>query len=1088
MLHLHCHSQYSTLDGLSTVKEIVTKAKAMKAPAVAITDHASVSCLPEFMKEANEQGIKPIIGCEFYLVDNFDGEMKGKKRRHFNVWAKNWDGVQSIMKQLTLANTQFYYRPLLDVSQSLLFENCMVSTACCFGMLASDNWREVSMQYQTTYGDDFYLEIMPHRVVIDKTEGTDLQQIVNERAISLHIDFGINLLATNDSHYTDEEDAETHAVMMAIQYKKSLKEYDAWPAVFFMRSMQEMTDAFRSLGYIDSHYILESMLNTIKLAAKVNIVRPEFEINLPSIHDDDNSYLVDRCLQGWKKKIDRKVGDRAMEYRKRLVYELKVVKDVGFIKYFNMVEDIIRWAREQGIMVGPGRGSAAGSLICYLMDITQCDPIRHGLYFERFLNPERVELPDIDVDFQDNRRQEVIEYIIEKYGRNKVGQINTFTEFGTKSTFRDVCRAYDIDIFKVNSLGLQIDGIESFDTNADLQKFSEEYPTQMKHIRRLEGAIRGVGCHPCGIIISNVPLEQSCVMERRKDNVMVSNWDKHNCEHFGMLKMDLLGLTTLSILQMCAELVKRHYDIDIDFENPDLTDEPTLKEFAAGNCACVFQFESTGMQDLLRGLKAADFETITAATALYRPGPLNSGLTGKFVKIAKGDEYPHYPSPLMIPILEETHSIVVYQEQIMRIFHELAGFTWPQADQMRKIMGKKLGDAAFEVHRIKFVAGCLANGVDEKTSSALFDQMKEFAEYGFNKSHSVAYSTISFLSMYLKVHYPALFLASYMSCVHSDDGKKMSIREAKRLKVPVRYPDINISSDRYEFDADSGSIVAPLSAIKGVGGKAVQAILTARGDGVFYSKEDFLERIEKRACNKGVVEKMIMAGVFESLGIRESDSEIREKQMAESLPTFDIDPALSMTRDSRVDRLALERINQEIDAWAETISKKPIYPASGSSPVVMIINGLVKGETIPGTHKGAATIYHQLAAIGLPKEKIHYTTPVKVFFDDPRKASKAALQTGSDWLRAEIKAVKPKLIYCCSADAVNLFISGGKMSKLYGNVKYVKEMNCYVLFGPSPQYANYKAEQVGPIYNYCLEKISNMFSGATVCSPAQPSK
>jgi len=1081
MIHLHVHSQYSTLDGLSSVKEIVTRAKEFRAPAVAITDHASISCLNVLLSEAKEAGVNPILGCEFYVVaDSGINDPKDYKRHHLTVWAKNWDGVKSIMSLLTLANRQFYRRPLLSISQALGFENCMIGTACSFGILAMDDWEEIGCRFYEKFGNDFYAEIMPHKVEIDGAE--DLQAVVNMRAMKLRNEHGVQLLATNDSHYTLEEDAEAHNVLMATQYKHTIKEHNGWPPVFFMRSMQEMAEAFKALEYVPSGFATEAMVNTIRLAEKVKIVKPKIEIMLPSIKEDDDAYMMQRIMQGWNKKIKGgRIYDPIIEYRKRLIYEVEVIKKVGFCRYFIMVEDAISWARENGIMVGPGRGSAAGSLVCYLMDITQADPIRHGLYFERFLNPERIELPDIDVDFQDNRRDEVFRYISNKYGEEKVGRINTFTELKPASAFRDVCRAYDINIATVNQLSKQIVDAESFDTVADLVGFAEKNPELMKQVKRLTGVIRGSGVHACGVCISSEPLERSCVMEHRNGGVYVSNWDKDQCEKFGLLKMDLLGLTTLSILRMAAEDIEKAIGVKIDFENPDLSDEKTLEAFSRGDCAGVFQFESQGMQDLLRQLKAKDFETLVATTALYRPGPLNSGLTGKYLRIAKGDEYPYYPHPVLEPCLAETHSVIVYQEQIMRVFADLAGFTWAEADKMRKIMGKKLGDDAFNEHRAHFIEGCLKKDVTEAVSGPLFDQMKEFAAYGFNKSHAVAYTIISFWSMWFKVNYPGFFLAAYMSCVHDDDGKIIGVRESRRLNVPLVKPDINASSDRFVYDHEENRIFFPLSAIKGVGSKAVSVILEARRKtecGVFLSKDDMLERLpDKRAVHSRIVEKLERAGAFESLGLIEHNAEFRERNVAELLPVFEAIPKINLKRESAVDNEKLEKIKAEITSHAEGIKRKPFLPLHGKRPLVMVVNSQVKGEALPGTHKGVLSIFGKLKEAGIGKNEVYYTTICKFYLEKPSVIPKDLQILSIDWLRQEIAAVKPKLIYCCTNDAVSLFQSGSKLTKLYGCIKYDKGFDTYVLFGPSPQYAGFRVEEVGDIFNGCMSKISEMFLG-----------
>lgn len=1072
MNHLHCHSQYSALDGLSSVKEIVSRAKELKATAAVITDHGSISGLPELMKEAKEAGLNSVVGCEFYVVEAFNDEsMKEVPRLHLCVWAKGWAGVCSIMRQLSLANRQFYRRPLIDISQALNFENCMVGTACCFGILSTDRYVENCRALHAAYGDDLYIEIMPHNVTMGG--GDDLQRIVNVRGVTMARELGVKLLATNDSHYTLEEDAEAHRVMMATQYKKKLEEYEAWPPVFFMRDMAQMFTAFTGLGYLEHNDIAQAMMNTISIAEKVKIEMPVFNVNLPRIHENESRALIDLCLEGWKTKLHGTLGKQYNVYRKRLIYELDVIKKLKFIPYFLMVHDIIKWARGQGIIVGPARGSSAGSLVCYLMDITRVDPIKHSLYFERFLNPERNDLPDIDVDFQDDRRDEVINYIVERYGRDKVCQISTYHEMAIKGAFRDVARAYGIDAFKVNSVSKQLEEEEDFEKVPELLSFASANPDVVKFSRRLNGVIRGAGKHACGICISSQPIETVAVVEKR-NNSMVTCWDKNQCEAFGLVKMDVLGLTTLSVFDLAIKDVERHHGKTIVLERIPLDDPATLKEFSAGNGDCVFQFESHGMQELLRSLKVEGFETLVACTALYRPGPLGAGLTERYAKVSRGLEYPRYAIPELEPILSTTNSVLVYQEQIMRVFNELGGFTWSEADKMRKIIGKKLGAEAFEEHREHFVNGCAKNGIQPEAAGELFSDMVNFAAYSFNKSHAVAYTMISFYSMWFKVHYPAIFLAAYMSCVKSDDAIAKGIREARRLGVNVHHPDVNLSTDKYRFDPDFG-IIAPLSVVKGVGGKAVENIIKARNGMAFMSFEHFQDSIEKRVVNKRVVENMVNAGVFESLGIVEPDAEKRERFEAELMPTFDILPSLSLTKGKIIDNEALEKIRAEIESYYG--EGKGLYPIVGKSSVIMIVNSQMKTERSLAGKPSTNYIFGRLGEVGIDKRFITYTSPVKVNLSDPKKAKTKDRTVGEAWLRAEIEAIRPKLIYCCTADAWPIFAPGEKISASYGRVRYVKAFNAFLLAGPSPQHAAWKPEEVKKQFDDCIDKIGKMFGG-----------
>ena len=1075
--HWHAHSMYSVLDGLSRVPDMVARTKEIGGTALAITDHASISALPDLFAATKESSIKPVVGCEFYVVvDRFSdekGAMKDVPRYHLTVWARNWHGVESIMAQLTLANTQFYRRPLLTIEQAMEFHDCIIGTACCFGVLSHPDYQGVVERLAGTYGEDVVLEVMPHKVVL-KGEDEDRQQMVNMRAMELASAMGLPLLATNDSHYTQREDSDTHGMLLAIKYGKQVGDMEGWGDSFYMRDMKDMVSAFKALEYVPDSVILSSVMYATTMADKVDIVMPSFEIHLPDVHDDDAGFAQRILADGWKEKISGKVGTRAKEYHARLIYELGVIKKMGFVKYFLMVDDIIRWSRAQGIMVGPGRGSAAGSLVCYLMGITQLDPIKHGLYFERFLNPERVNLPDIDVDFQDDRRSEVIAYIVNKYGQECVGQINTFGMLTVKSAFRDVARVFGINNMQVNILSKQIEDESSFEKVPELASFASQFPEVVRYAKELSGTIRQVGVHACGLSVASRPLREVCAVERRKDG-FVSCWDMRNCEKFGLLKMDILGLTTLTILAHARKLVMENYGTDIDFAALPLDDEKTMAMFAAGECAGIFQFEGAAMSDLLRNLQASDFETITAATALYRPGPLQAGLTDRFVKIVQGRESERYSCPQLEPILAPTRSILIYQEQIMRIFSELGGFSWAHADRMRKIMGKKLGKDEFDKHRMDFIAGCQKNGISEYVADDLFNDMAQFASYGFNKSHAAAYALLSVWSMYLKANYPAEYLAACLTCAKSEDTQATMVVESKRLGVPVERPDINRSTARYELE--DGKIIAPLWTIKGVGEKAVECILEARKDGVFLSREDMVERVNRRVVNIRVVGLLERAGAFESLGLVEADPEQREKNFAELLPMLDEAPVLPLER-NRFPEEYFGAIRLQVEQLARGAGKEPIYAEHGQAPVIMAINMPTKGEKKLLSKTGTKHFQKSLAQYGITMRHLYYTSVLKAHYDNPTKAPKKAIYDGLDVIKQEIIALEPKLIVCFASQAIPLFVPDGKISKLNGKVVYSKQYDSYVLFSFSPQYAAYKADEVGALFDANMVKIYEMFGGA----------
>jgi len=1077
MIHLHLHSHYSVLDGLGKVNVIVARAKEINSPAVAITDHASISAMPELVKYSNECGIKPIVGCEFYIVDNIEPD-KNEKRYHLLVLAKNWNGVQSIMRQLTLANKQFYKRPRLDWGQALEFSDCIISTACSSGLLIHNNYLELVDKFLDKYGDDFYLEIMP--LSLDKgeegAEGEDLQKIVNLRAIQLSEEKNIKLLATNDAHYAYKDDWEIHDVLLAIQSGKKLTDPTRWSfntCDLYMKDTEEMIEAFKKLGYLTADKIKEAILSTYEVAKKVDIEIPEFQINLPNPFKEDDEVVFGKFIKdGWVKKITGVIPKTEQPiYLQRLEYEISVIKKLGFVRYFLIVADIIGWAREQGIMVGCGRGSAAGSLVCYLMDITQVDPIKFGLYFERFLNPERIDYPDIDVDFEDNRRDEVFEYIRKKYPYTS--HINTFGYMKLKQAFQDVCRVHGINYIEAVSLSKKLESISDFETDVDLKKFATKYPKIIKQVERLNGTIRQCGVHAAGIIISDAPITDVSVLERRKDDVFVCNWDKRLCESFGLIKIDVLGLSTLSILNKAKKLIQERHDPDFTYEALPLDDKKTLEAFSKGEGVGVFQFENSGMRNLLEQITANSFETVTAATALFRPGSLHSGQTEKYIKIANGFEYEDYSISTMKPILEETKSIMVYQEQIMRIFVEIAGFSWAQADKMRKIISKSLGEKEFEKYRDEFLAGGLKKGYDKDVLNDLFNKMVKFAEYSFNKSHAVSYTMLSYWNMYIKVHYPVEFFAALFTHSGKDNKIKTYVNEAKKYGVNIILPDINKSSDEF-YIYDDKTLVAPFGTIKGLGEKAIEEIINARKSvGVFVSKEHFLDNINKRIINKNRQDVLVRAGCFESLGIVETDKEIDIKNKSELIEIFEGMNTIKISPkkiDTDILNIFYKNIKSLLDAPV-------LIPKTGKSPLIMVINNTQKNEIENLTADGTKYLLKGFKQyLGLTPSKIYYTSYIKHVLDEDKQDElfKKYPSLYKDIIKKEIQLVKPDFIFCCVSSLVEMFY-GEKIGikDINGTITYNANFNCFVMFSVSPQWAFYQ-EEANKLFINNLKKLQEI--------------
>ncbi len=1078
MINLHTHSEYSILDGLGGVKDILLRVKEMGQTAVGITDHASISCLPELLKYSKEYSINPIVGCEFYIVDDV-AKVPKERRYHLTVWAKNWLGVQSIMRQLTLANRQYYYRPRLTFKQALDFKECFIGTACSFGILAHDQYEDIYKSFFETYGADMFCEIMPHVVDLPEKPGFDLQREVNHRAVTIRAKIGGKTLLTNDAHYVKKEDAETHRLLLCTQYGKSAFDFKGWGGEFYLKSRSEMIAAFSKTGIpsldpkLYAAIIAEGINSSQFIADHVSIEKPKITINLPSIYPDEVEAFLRIILDGWKNKIDG-IIDNIVPYHDRLMFELKVIKKMDFQKYFLVVHDMISWARGQGIMVGPARGSSAGSLVCYLMGIVQVDPLKFGLYFERFLNPDRVEMPDIDVDFQDDRRAEVFKYVREKYGEDKTAFINTFGRVTVKSAFRDVARAHNISPMKINELSTQIEDKESFKTVSDLVAFKKDWPGIIEQAEHLDGAIRQVGCHACGFVISSSPLEEVCVLERRKraegGQVFVTNWDKNESENFGLLKVDILGLTTLSVLNRARDLIFERKGKLIDYTEIPLDDPGVIKLFQEALTDGIFQFEGAGMKTLLRGVKPKNFREITDCTALYRPGPLQSGQTQKYVDVAKGEATAVFKDELLRPILKDTHGQLVYQEQIMQIFNRLGNFTWAEADRMRKIIGKKLGKDEFNKHKEHFVRGCGENKIDEYISSGLFDEMAEFANYVFNLSHAVSYTMISFWAAWLKVYHPVEFFTAGLSHA-SDDGADVLIGDAKSFGINIDIPDINVSGQYYQID-ENGSIRYPLAAVKGVGVKAVATILHARTKGPFSDLEDFKSRIDRRACNVRVVEKLIDAGAFERLGIKEIDPEKRARKFTEIIAGFSELPTIRL-KNPRIDKNGLLLKSKEYEKCAAERGKAGdyIFPVFTSPHCqnIMVINNITKHQKHLLSGQIGKYLLDQLKINGVKKEDIYMTGVLKC-----RSTEKKCIECSAEAIKAEIRLMKPALIICFVGGLVPMFEKGGKMAKLQGQVKYNSEFDAHVLFSYSPQYAIFQKDKAQGMFENAISKMNTM--------------
>ncbi|MCB9225815.1 MAG: DNA polymerase III subunit alpha [Chitinophagales bacterium] len=907
--HLHCHTQFSLLDGAASIPEMIAKAKADGQGAVAITDHGNMFGAFKFVAEAKKQGIKPIIGCEFYVVeDRFQKSFTGgkkDKRYHQLILAKNEIGYKNLSKLCSLGYIDGLYSkwPRIDKELIKQYSEGLIATTCCIGAevpqaiinLGEEKAEKVFLEWLDVFGEDYYIELQRHN--LENIDGTGIsQEDVNQVLLKWSEKYKVPAIATNDSHYIDEMDANAHDILLCVNtgelkstpigknenFGKKGTRFGFPNSEFFFKTTAQMEQVFK-----DIPHVLE---NTQQIVDKVNtpdlkrdILLPNF--TLPQGFDSQAEYLHFLTYEGAKKRY----GELTDKIRERLDFELKVINDSGYPGYFLIVQDFTTAARKMGVGVGPGRGSAAGSAVAYCIGITNVDPIKYELLFERFLNPERVSMPDIDIDFDDEGRQKVIDFVVDKYGKNQVAQIITYGSMAAKMSLRDVGRVLDVPLSEVDKVAkafpdhlsatlnkvLEDDGVQPKlldKLNTEQKKAADDFRAlaaqnneigeMIREAKKLEGSIRNTGIHACGVIITPEDITNFLPMTVAKDSdLLVTQFDNSVVESAGLLKMDFLGLKTLTIIKDAIEIIKQRHGIEIIQDDIPLDDEKAYQLFQKGLTNGIFQFESPGMKKHLRSLKPDKFADIIAMNALYRPGPME--YIPNYIARKHGKEKIEYDLPEMEEFLEETYGITVYQEQVMLLSQKLAGFTKGQADSLRKAMGKKIKAMMDELYP-KFIDGCLANGHDKKIVEKIWKDWEAFAEYAFNKSHSTCYGLLAYQTAYLKANYPAEFMAAVLGH-NMNDIKKVTffMDECKRLKIPVLGPDVNESSKKFTVNK-KGKIRFALSAIKGVGGAAVDAIIEEReANGVYADIFDLTKRVNLRAVNKKSIESLAIAGSFD---------------------------------------------------------------------------------------------------------------------------------------------------------------------------------------------------------------------------------
>ena len=899
--HLHCHTQYSLLDGATDIKKMMNKAAADGQTAVAITDHGNMFGAFKFVKEAKKAGIKPIIGCEFYLVENrhiraFE-KSKGQKdvRYHQLLLAKNEIGYKNLSKLCSIGYTEGLYGkyPRIDKEVLLLYKEGLIATSCCVGAEIPqailkgdiDDAERKLRWWLDLFGEDFYIELQRHSNM-KNIDGTGVsQEDINNILLGFAKKYNIKTIVTNDSHYLEQNDAEAHDILLCVNTGSLLEDTNRFKFPsndFFFKTKQEMNMLFHDLS--------ESLDNTMEIASKVeqldlarNVLLPMFP--MPKEFSTQDEYLRHLSFEGAR----RKYGSINAIVEERLNFELDVIEKSGYAGYFLIVQDFTNTARKLGVSVGPGRGSAAGSAVAYCLGITNIDPIKYDLLFERFLNPERVSMPDIDIDFDDEGRDKVIDYVVEKYGKNQVAQIITYGTMAAKSALRDVGRVMNIPLGEVDIVAktfpnhldatlsavlaekdieeslkdkLRQEELEKAMQFRGLVEKNDHISTMIKRAKELEGSVRSTGIHACGVIITPEDITNVIPVTVAKDaDLLVSQFDNSVAEEAGLLKMDFLGLKTLTIIKDAVKNVKSTHDIEIDIEEISLEDEKTYELFQRGETIGIFQYESTGMQKYLKELRPTRFEDLIAMNALYRPGPL--AYIPSFIARKNGQEAIVYDLEASREILEETYGITVYQEQVMLLSQKLADFSKGEADVLRKAMGKKQRQVLDNM-KPKFLDQAESKGHQRDVLEKVWKDWEAFASYAFNKSHSTCYAYLAYQTAYLKAHYPAEFMASVLNHNKNDIGKlNFFLDECKRMKIQVLGPDINDSKMNFSVNKN-GQIRFGLSALKGIGEGPVEDIIEEREkNGEYTGLLDIVKRVNLRSVNKKCLDSLVLGGAFD---------------------------------------------------------------------------------------------------------------------------------------------------------------------------------------------------------------------------------
>jgi DNA polymerase-3 subunit alpha len=1099
------------------VDHIVEKAAELGYQTVALADEMSVHASVSFQNAAKKKGIKPIVGCVLRVYEDpryrvpaksSGEEEKSNPSYTLKVFVKTDKGMRSLLNLLTKANSAdyFYYHSRVGLDDVLALEDVVVTTGDFFNVFHMENHSAIVHSLHTKFGDDLYVELVP--------VNTPLFDTLNARAVATADALGARTVVSYPTLYKTDEDAasldilgcvasntKTDAPWRSIQFVKDFGFREPNHLVERVKGANARAAKFYALA--KPIYWVEGMKAIEEIVGKCDYEFKKLDVSLPKMSDAEFNTLVEKCKEGWTRRFGAPVfgylppKERLKDYSERLRYELSVLKRMGFSGYFLLVEDLVQWAKTNGVMVGPGRGSVGGSLVAYLIGITEVDPIRFDLLFERFINPDRIDLPDADLDFMSSKRHLVTEYLTAKYGADRVAGIANFNTLASASALRDTARIMGLEPFDYTCTklvpkehGIPMSLTEAAKAVPEIDAFKDKFPEVWAHATKFEGVMKSFGQHAAGVVVGGEPLVNRAVVETRGDTPVVS-WDKRVVEDWGLVKMDILGLSTLDVLEIAKQYIQERHGKSVDYLRIPLNEPDVMDAFGRGDTTGIFQFESGGMKQLLKDLAERErltFDDITAATALYRPGPMDSGLMADYVRIKQGKMEPSYEHPSMVNALKDTSSVLIYQEQAMQLARDMAGFTMTEADHLRKAMGKKDKDKMAQM-RDKWVAGCKANGIDERIAVNVFDKVEAFAGYGFNKSHACAYSLISYLTMWVRVRYPAEYFAACMSIV--DEEKRPGlVMDARKYGIEVLPPDVNLSLNKFTIK-DDRHILAPFSAVKGISENIGSRIIEfrAREGGRFVDAEHFKRVAAEKGSkiNARAVANLEKVGALAELtpGAPGPRDLSRRKDQIDLLPGLIVD-AVKADRTTDLSENFLKakiiHIVQEYKGCTACDLHAQAHPNVRAKNTVkfMVVTDCPSwqeeksGKLLTGD--AATYLTETIKAVGLNPNEGYYTTLVKAKKND-KFLSNAQINGCCGFLKREIELIKPAIIVALGTASIKYLAPGlkGSSAELAGKVLYDPALDASIVCGINPQQIGFDPSKI-EVLKEIFEKVAEILS------------